>query len=162
MSYAFRRMTPADLDLVNGWLAAPHVSQWWVDADGPSEPITSADFDEPDFRMSLVLQDGEPFAYMQDYNPHLYPGHHFEDRPAPARGVDQFIGLPDMVGRGHGSAFIRQRVEHLFAEGVAVVVTDPHPANHRAVRAYEKAGFVPYGEQNSPQWGHILLMSCTS
>ncbi|ESQ90350.1 hypothetical protein ABAC460_09350 [Asticcacaulis sp. AC460] len=150
--YSFRRLTPDDLDLVNGWILAPHVAQWWVDADGPAEPIGLEDFDEPDFRMWLVMHDGVPFAYMQDYDPHLYPGHHFADRPAPARGIDQFIGVADMVGKGHGSAFIRQRAAELFDEGAVVVVTDPHPSNGRAIRAYEKAGFIPYGEGNHPQW----------
>lgn len=153
-------MTPDDLDLVNGWLARPHVAEWWVDANGPSEPIKREDFDEPDFRMWIVGYEGRPFAYMQDYDPHLYPGHHFEDRPRPARGIDQIIGEEDMLGIGHGSAFIRQRVAELFDEGVAVIVTDPSPDNPRAIRAYEKAGFTAYGEMNSPEWGLSLLMQC--
>jgi len=162
MTYAFRRLTPDDLTLVNGWITEPHVAQWWVDANGPAEAIDPADFDEPDFRMWLVLNDGEPFAYMQDYDPHLYPGHHFEDRQRPARGIDQFIGRAEMIGCGHGQAFIRRRVADLFAEGAQVVVTDPHPANGRAIQAYRKAGFESYGETVSPQWGPSLLMSCTS
>lgn len=163
-AYDFRRMTPDDLDLVNGWIARPHVAQWWVDADGPSEPIKPEDFpedlNEPDFRMWIVSHEGRPFAYMQDYDPHLYPGHHFADRPAPARGIDQIIGEADMLNKGHGSAFIRQRVADLFAEGVVVVVTDPAPNNPRAIRAYEKAGFTAYGQTVSPEWGPSLLMQC--
>ncbi len=48
-----------------------------------------------------------------------------------------------MLGRGHGSAFIRafHRAERL-ARGVPRIVIDPKSANPRAVRAYEKAGFV--------------------
>lgn len=160
MTYGFRRLALDDLPLVNGWIAAPHVAEWWHDADGPAQPIDAADFDEPDFRMWLVLHDGEPIAYMQDYDPHLYPGHHFEDRPRPARGIDQFIGRADMIGRGHGRAFIRQRVIELLAEGAEVIVTDPHPSNSRAIQAYRKAGFDSYGQTVSPQWGPSLLMQC--
>ena len=47
------------------------------------------------------------------------------DQPASARsragtrGIDQFIGEPDMVNRGHGSAFIRTFIDELMAAGDA-------------------------------------------
>lgn len=159
--YDFRRMTAADLPLVNGWIAAPHVAEWWIDASGgPSEPLDESDLAEPDFNTWIVSLDGRSFAYMQDYNPHLYPDHHFFDRPQGTRGIDQFIGEADMLEQGHGSAFVRQHVETLFAAGAPVVVTDPAPNNPRAIRAYEKAGFTAYGEIVSPEWGPSLLMQC--
>jgi aminoglycoside 6'-N-acetyltransferase len=46
-----------------------------------------------------------------------------------------------MVGHGHGSAFVRTFADELLAAGTPRVVTDPDPANIRAIRAYEKAGF---------------------
>ena len=46
-----------------------------------------------------------------------------------------------MIGHGHGSAFIRAFIERLLATGTPRVVIDPDPANARAIRAYEKAGF---------------------
>jgi aminoglycoside 6'-N-acetyltransferase len=156
--YTYRRLTLAELGLVNGWIQTPHVSEWWLEAGGASSLIDPADFEEADFRMWLVSYNGQPFAYMQDYNPHLYPDHYFYDRAAPARGIDQFIGAPEFMGQGHGSAFIRQRVEMLFAEGMTCVVTDPHPDNARAIRAYEKAGFTAYGQTEHPKYGRALLM----
>ncbi len=158
--YGFRAMTAADLSMVNGWTYAPHVAQWWVEADGPAGPMTEADLAEPDFNAWIVLRDDRPFAYIQDYDPHLYPGHHFSDRPQGTRGIDQFIGEPDMVGLGHGTAFIRRHVETLFGNGAPVVVTDPAPNNARAIRAYEKAGFAAYAEIVSPDYGPSLLMQC--
>ena len=75
-----------------------------------------------------------------------------------ARGVDQSIGDPDLVGLGHGSAFVRRHVERLFEAGAPAVGTDPHPGNRRAIRAYEKAGFaVRSGPLDTP-WGLCLLM----
>lgn len=161
MIYGFRSMTAEDLALVNDWIAQPHVAEWWIDASGESDPMQEDDLIEPDFNTWIVSLDGRPFAYMQDYSPHLYPGHHFFDRPDGTRGVDQIIGDPDMINRGHGSALVRQQVERLFAMGAPVVVTDPHPKNARAIRAYEKAGFVAYGEIISPEWGPSLLMQCS-
>src|SRR5262249_56147847 len=61
--------------------------------------------------------------------------------PRGTRGIDQFIGEPDMTGRGHGSSFIRAFIAGLLRTGTPRVLTDPDPANARAIRAYEKAGF---------------------
>jgi len=80
--------------------------------------------------------------------------------PAPitaTRGIDQFIGEGDMVGRGHGSAFIRAFTDTLLAAGTPRVITDPDPANARAIRAYEKAGFRKQHEVDTPD-GRSLLM----
>jgi aminoglycoside 6'-N-acetyltransferase len=67
------------------------------------------------------------------------------------------IGMSDMIGRGHGSGFIRVFIEDLLANGTPRVVTDPDPKNARAIRAYEKAGFVRGREVDTPD-GTALLM----
>ena len=46
-----------------------------------------------------------------------------------------------MLGCGHGSAFVRAFAEQLLAAGTPRLVIDPDPANTRAIRSYEKAGF---------------------
>jgi aminoglycoside 6'-N-acetyltransferase len=71
--------------------------------------------------------------------------------------MDQFIGEADMIGRGRGSALIRNFVEHLTLSGTPRVMTDPDPANGRAVRAYENAGFEKVGLVDTPD-GRALLM----
>jgi aminoglycoside 6'-N-acetyltransferase len=155
--YQFRRMTPADLKLVNTWVRQPHVAEWWSEKDD-ADAFDADVFTEADFNTWIVSLDNHPFAFLQDYNPHLYPDHHFFDRPAGTRGIDQIIGEADMINLGHGTAFIRQHTEALFAAGAPCVVTDPNPKNARAIRAYEKAGFVAFGEVISPEWGPSLLM----
>ena len=62
-----------------------------------------------------------------------------------------------MIGRGHGSRFIRAFVDGLLQTGVPCVVTDPDPINARAVRAYEKAGFQRERIIDTPD-GRALLM----
>jgi aminoglycoside 6'-N-acetyltransferase len=47
-----------------------------------------------------------------------------------------------MVNRGHGSRFISHFVDELLSTGTPRVITDPAAENSRAIRAYEKAGFV--------------------
>ena len=62
-----------------------------------------------------------------------------------------------MVGRGHGSAFIRAFVDRLLTAGATRVIADPDPRNARAIRAYAKAGFRPEQEVVTPD-GRALLM----
>ena len=62
-----------------------------------------------------------------------------------AYGIDQFIGESRLHGQGLGSAQVRVVSDWLLGPdgpGAAFVVTDPIVENERAVRAYEKAGFV--------------------
>jgi RimJ/RimL family protein N-acetyltransferase len=52
------------------------------------------------------------------------------------------------------AAFVRRLFED---PGVTKVQTDPDPTNARAIRCYEKAGFVPVGHLATPD-GPALLM----
>jgi aminoglycoside 6'-N-acetyltransferase len=156
MSYRFRRMTRDDLPMAHRWLETPEVRRWWSDPDGEVS-LDAKDLDDPHIRMWIVSHADRAFAYLQDYSPHDWPMHHFGHLPPGSRGIDQFIGDADMIGRGHGPAFIRVHVDRLFGEGAPVVVTDPDPSNARAIRAYQKAGFTPVSAQ-ATQWGPALLM----
>ena len=77
--------------------------------------------------------------------------------PKGTRGIDQFIGEPEMIDRGHGSALIRAFVDDLLQSGTPRVLTDPSPGNTRAVKAYEKAGFRRDRRVSTPD-GSALLM----
>ena len=155
MTYRFRAVTEADLPVLARWRAMPHVVEWWGAPEVEPEAETLA---EPGVAMWIVEHDGRPFAYAQDYNPHDWPPHHFGHLPAGSRGIDQYIGEPDMLGRGHGSAFVRLHCERLFAAGAPAIGTDPHPDNLRARRAYEKAGFRAVGGPVETRWGRAVLM----
>ena len=134
---SFRSVTEADLPLLSRWRAMPHVRQWWGEPEVEDEREKLA---EPRIAMWIVEADGRPFAFAQDYDVHGWPNHPFAHLPPGSRGIDQYIGEPDMTDRGHGSAFVRMHVERLFADGAPAVGTDPHPENLRARRVAEKAG----------------------
>jgi aminoglycoside 6'-N-acetyltransferase len=108
--------------------------------------------------MWIIEQQGRPFAYAQDYCPHDWADHPFAYLPGKSRGIDQFIGEPDFIGCGHGSAFVRDHCDLLFAQGIPAIGTDPHPDNRRAIRAYENAGFKIVDGPLDTRWGRALLM----
>lgn len=152
--YVFRPMTAEDMPLVRRWLAEPHVAEWWHDPQ--TLEFVGGDLDHPDLAQFIVCLEGRPFAYLQCYQ--IGDWHvSFGPQPEGTRGLDQFIGEADMVGCGHGSAFLRAFMDRLFARGVPRIVIDPAPHNPRAVRAYEKAGFARAGLVDTPD-GIALLM----
>ena len=156
LPYAFRPMTAADLALVKRWLAEPHVVQWWGDTHQQFE-LVSGDLEVEAMDQFIVAINDRPFGYIQCYNPVAWPDNGLGEHPRGTRGIDQFIGEPDMVDRGHGSSFIRAFIERILADGAPRVITDPDPDNARAIRAYEKAGFSRDRLVNTPD-GTALLM----
>jgi aminoglycoside 6'-N-acetyltransferase len=141
--------------MLERWRAMPHVAAWW----GKPEVEAAAEaFADPRVAMWIVEHDGRPFAYAQDYAPHDWDDHPFAHLPRGARGIDQYIGDPEMLDRGHGTAFIRAFCGRLFAAGAPAIGTDPHPDNRRAIRACEKAGFRIASEPLDTSWGRAVLM----
>ncbi len=154
--YEFRPMSALDLPLVRRWLAVPEVAQWWGNAD-EQFALISGDLGHPAMDQFIVAHDGGPFAYLQCYDPAAWPDNGFGPQPPGTRGIDQFIGEPVMIGCGHGSALIRLFIDRLLVDGLPRVVTDPDPANTRAIRAYERAGFRRDRLVSTPD-GRALLM----
>jgi aminoglycoside 6'-N-acetyltransferase len=155
LPYVFRPMTAADLPMIKHWLALPHVREWWGD---PAEQyvLVSGDLDEPAMDQFIVTVGGSDFGYIQCYDLTAWNSG-FGEQPKGTRGIDLFIGEPDMIERGHGSGLIRTFVDDRLAHGLPRMVTDPDPENPRAIRAYEKAGFEKVGLVDTPD-GIALLM----
>lgn len=160
MTYLFRPVTGADLPLLRSWRRQPHVIEWWgpPEVEDPAETLA-----EPRVAMWIVEhlaqgQPARPFAYAQDYSPHDWPDHPFTHLPPGSRGIDQYIGEPDMLDQGHGTAFVRAHAHRLLTAGAPAIGTDPHPDNARAIRAYEKAGFRRVSEPLETKWGRAVLM----
>lgn len=161
----FRPLGGDDLPLLHEWLGRPHVARWWGGGAtqslgelerefGPS--IAGADC----VRCFIVLGDGAPIGFIQDYTPadcHA-DGWWLEEHDRGVRGIDQFLARADQLGRGIGTAMVRAFVARLFDDpAVTRVQIDPSPDNRRAIRCYEKAGFHPVGEIDTPD-GRALLM----
>jgi aminoglycoside 6'-N-acetyltransferase len=153
--YRFRPMTPGDLALVRRWLETPEVMRWWGQPD-EQYALVSGDLDHPDMDQFIVAIGDHPFAYVQCYALGTW-NEGFGAQPQGTRGIDQFIGEPDMIGQGHGSGFIRQFADTLLASRLPRIVTDPDPDNARAIRAYAKAGFQNDHLVDTPD-GLALLM----
>lgn len=139
-AYRFEPVTQADYLLLRQWLETPEVRDWWGD---PNREINLIKGDRDDDRMAnyMVSFAGRVFAYAQHYDVSAWPQDHFDHLPAGTRAIDTFIGDSEMMGAGHGSAYLRQLANTLIADGCPEVVIDPNATNVRARRSFEKAGF---------------------
>ncbi len=79
--------------------------------------------------------------------------------PPPRRPRDHpFIGEPDLLGQGHGPAFLRLLCEEMIARGAPFVGIDPVVDNHRARQAYRKAGFVGEDVVDTVEGPAVLML----
>ena len=145
---SFRPISARDLPLVRTWLERPHMREWWGEPEAELGHIRDMIAGRDTTRPFIFSVDGEPMGYIQ----YWFIGHHqnatwiadhpwLAELPADAVGVDLSIGDPGKLARGVGSGALRAFAERLFRQGHRMIIIDPDPANGRAVRAYEKAGF---------------------
>ncbi len=161
---------PADLvfeplasKLLHEWLSRPHVAEWWTPT--PSLAEVEQDFlpsivGTVPHRCFLAIDHTAPIGFIQFYVPvecH-HEGWWLDEHDPGVRGIDHFLADPGQLGRDLGSAMVRAFVARLFADpAVTRVQVDPAPANRRAIRCYEKAGFRAHREIDTPD-GRALLM----
>jgi len=140
-SYSFHPMTRADLPMFKTWLGNPHLGGWWGDPETEAQ-LVQDDMDKDVVDMRIVHHDGAPFAYIQDYNAHAFGAPQYEGQDPDARAIDPFLGDPAYLGKGHGAGYLAARLSELRRHFPAVL-TDPDPANTRAIAAYARAGVRP-------------------
>lgn len=163
--FSFRPLTWSDLPLLHEWLNRPHVAEWW-------EGTTSLEYVQQthgkDLESTVIWQffaclGDVPVGYTQLYRVLGADRDWWQDETDPgARGIDQFLANEAQLGRGLGSAMVRQFLIRTFSEDPTVtkIQTDPAPHNGRAIRAYEKAGFRRVRELITPD-GPATLMVVT-
>jgi aminoglycoside 6'-N-acetyltransferase Ib len=159
-----RRMTDDDLPMFHAWLQRPHVAQYWDAGDLTLEDVQAT------YRPRVMAANGvipyiaqldeRPVGYAQSYVALGCGGGWWEDETDPGvRGIDQFLAEPDMLGQGVGTRLVLALVDMLFRDpAVTRIQTDPDPTNARAIRCYEKAGFMALRIIATPD-GPALYMS---
>ena len=134
--------------MLHEWLNRPHIVEWWG-GERPSlaevrEHYLPRVMAEESVTPYIAMLGTEPIGYAQSYIAMGSGGGWWEDETDPGvRGIDQSLANADQLGKGLGTQLVRALVERLFADpAVTKIQTDPDPRNLRAIRCYEKAGFV--------------------
>jgi aminoglycoside 6'-N-acetyltransferase len=159
-----RSLLPADRDLLAGWLTDPEVYRWWG-----GQPLSRAEVERQFFQrhgdmVPFIVEargpgefNGTPVGYLQywlgDEGPHANADAPIVASTAsgaatdtaterPTGGIDMFL-IPSAREQGLGSDAARAMVRYLLAVlGWRRVTVDPAADNARAIRAWQKAGFV--------------------
>jgi RimJ/RimL family protein N-acetyltransferase len=162
----FRPLREADLPLFAQWVQRPHVHEWWGGDAPPTLDELRAEYGpwlKPHSPVQLYIAQlgDEAIGWCQSYNAMAcaLDGWWTEETDPGVHGIDQFIADPQRLNQGLGTRMVRSFARSLLAQpGVSKVQTDPHPANARAIRCYEKAGFRRVREIVTPD-GPALLMT---
>ena len=158
----FRPLSRKDLPMVHQWLQRPHVAVWW--RDPPTLVELECDYlprgtNKSSTRAYIAVLAGEPIGFIQSYVALGSGDGWWEQETDPGtRGIDQFLANAEQLGRGLGSTMVSAFVKQLFQDpSVTKVQSDPSPDNVRAIRSYQRAGFVVDSQIITPD-GPALLM----
>lgn len=164
---SFLPLQEQHLSLLLEWLEQPHVKAWWdQDVHWTPELVIEKygsyiegykleNGERKPMQAYIACLDNRPVAYIQLYNAHDFPredGASLQDLPQSLAAIDIFMGEPAFVGKGYGSGIMKSFLKDHVAPHYEACFVDPDRYNTQAVRAYEKAGFVPHKSHGDSIW----------
>jgi aminoglycoside 6'-N-acetyltransferase len=145
----FRPLAETDLPDMKRWLEDPDVAAWYREDSTVIEALCEqyrGMFAGEDPTRGFVMRiDDLDAGYIQCYVIDDEPDYARQVRvDAGAVGIDLFIGEPAARNRGYGTVVLRAFLSQVvFGQmGADVAIIAPEPENRRAVRSYEKVGFI--------------------
>jgi RimJ/RimL family protein N-acetyltransferase len=150
MNITFKKFTENDLSIFLDWAKKPHVKEIWFrdgydSLDKYKKQIQGNGYDY----CFIICVNDEPIGYIQTSDLYAYrtlcenpKGLFIHEEPG-TFCLDLFIGEEKYLNKGYGTEIVKAFVQKLLAEFKAKkIVLDPACSNRRAIRCYEKDGFV--------------------
>lgn len=108
----------------------------------------------------VAFRDDIAVGYIQSYVAAAGTDGWWPDEHDPGvRGVDQFLADARTLGQGLGTEMVCEFVKFLFLDpAITKIQADPAPSNTRAIRCYEKAGFLRVGPITTPDGAAVLMI----
>ena len=157
---SFEPFKEEDISLLISWFKASHVRRFWSESEDEIEVRKkySKKLNDQGVLPRIILLEGRAIGYIQAYQACLVGDGWWPGVEAGVFGIDQFIGEVELIGKGLGAQIINQFVKSLILDPrVQEIIADPDPTNLRAIKAYEKAGFIASGVISTPD-GEAVLM----
>lgn len=166
LSIALRLATEEDIPLIHDWLNKPHVVEWWGGEQARptlaevSEHYAPSVLIESSVTPYIAMLGDNPIGYAQSYVALASGGGWWEDETDPGvRGIDQLLANSAQLNKGLGTRVVRALVKLLFDDpAVTKIQSDPAPTNLRAIRCYEKAGFVQQKVITTPDGPAVYMV----
>lgn len=152
-------MSEADLALLAVWRRNPHVIKFW------GSPLDQEELYEAwvlrtagnDVCQCLIALEDRPVGYFQYYWASRVGDGWWPGLDPHTVGIDFFIGEPDCLGRGLGTAVLRACQNLLFADpAVDRIIGDPCPENDHIRHLLRKTGFREVGLCATPDGEAVL------
>ncbi|OCT14485.1 GNAT family N-acetyltransferase [Paenibacillus pectinilyticus] len=164
-SITIRQLEASDKSLLVNWLNDPLVLTYYEGRDRPhDEELVEEHFYQVDGAMRcIVAYKDVPIGYIQFYE--LEEEERFEYGYAgngeKIFGTDQFIGVPSYWNQGIGKQIVTTMLAYFMHVARADrVVMDPQQWNVRAIRCYERCGFVKVKELPQHEMHEGELRDC--
>ncbi len=164
MQITFKPMTEEHLELMTNWLNRAHLQKWWrkglIDIDEVRQKYLPRIYGKDNAHPFLFFLNKEPLGFIQYYSVSDGDPNWWPDKPGPGvLGIDQFIADEENLNRGTGTLMIIRFILLLMKDkSVREIRVDPNPDNARAIRCYEKVGFVRKGLITTPD-GRAIMMT---
>lgn len=160
-----RPMRLDEVDLILGWLEDPEVREFWGGRDFTrSKEEFLADW-KPYYFDGSEPERGRCFAIEAEGRAIGMIAYNAINRRDRSVEIDVIIGEKEYWNRGYGTDAMRAFLRYLFdAVGMHRVWLGTYATNARAIRCYEKCGFVREGVMRESdwvdgRWVDVVLMS---
>lgn len=161
MSIRFLPFQELHLPLLRQWLNQEHIKDHWQETEDDDKLKAKFLIELPKRGVSafIIDYDDKKIGFIQYYEACKVGGGWWPKERAGVFGMDLMIGIEDLLGQGlgpkivnHFFKFVREREPMLTS-----MIIDPDPGNQKAIRAFEKSGFVREENLTTPG-GPALLM----
>lgn len=167
-SLQFRRLGEKDLNLLYDWFTEPTINQMYArnqtwSLENIQKKYLPRILGQEDVPSFIIFKNNNPIGFIQYYCltvslPEGIEGYNnplFKEYiPSQLAGIDLFIARANDRGKGLGGSIMNQFISEYLTQFRAILV-DPNSNNNRAIRCYEKAGFV---ESTFSQDANYILM----
>jgi RimJ/RimL family protein N-acetyltransferase len=159
--FVFTDFAEGHISLFQTWLAQDHVKPYWQESDSAEEIKKKflVEFKTRSVYPYVIEYKDQIIGYIQYYNAYKIGDGWWENEKPGTFGIDLMIGDPNFVGKGFGVQIIKEFVAHVrsLESAMSSVIIDPEPKNKRAIKVFEKAGFVVENEIITPNGPAVLM-----
>ncbi|WP_409300631.1 GNAT family N-acetyltransferase [Peribacillus sp. SCS-155] len=135
-----------DKHLLVKWLSNPSILEFYEGRDNPFDlnKVTEVFYDPEDETVMCIVQyEGKDIGYVQFYSLDTLTQKEYGYFNENIYGMDQFIGETQYCNKGIGSMLVSGMVSYLLEhEKAERIVMDRRTGNMRAIKCYEKCGFI--------------------
>lgn len=162
MTFSFKQVTTAHLDMIFRWLALPHVRAFWDNSQAHREDLinftqgrkTQSAYADGKYVYWLALWQNEPFAMLMTIQETLEDDIGEEklarlSQTGHTYSLDFMIGNTQYLGQGLAAPTLVEFLDffrHQYDPKADTFLIDPECANQKAVHVYQQAGFEHVGD----------------